>query len=79
MIPVLTPQKLSKLIGVLCWQSVPGEVEQIQPVLSGAGGQQGGLQHTGDRAECRGEGAAGAQSGPTFQGSDQWSHQLRFQ
>lgn len=63
----------------LCSQRVPGEMEQVQPLLSGARGQKWCLQQARDRAECWGEAAAAAQSTPTHQGSYQWRHQLCLQ
>lgn len=62
-----------------CSQSVPGEVDQVQPLLSGARGQEGGLQQTWGRADCWGEGAEGAQSNQTHQGCKQWRNQLHVQ
>lgn len=72
------PSNFVKLSSVICLQSVPGEMEQIQPLLSGTWSQQGGLQPTRDGAECRGEGTARAQGPQAHQGSHQRSLKLCF-
>lgn len=74
----LTQTHWLTLTRVLHLQSVPGEMEQVQPVLSGARVQEGGVQQIRGRADRWGEGAAGAQSDQTHQGSNAWSQQLCF-
>lgn len=54
-------------------------MEQVQPLLSRARGQQGDVQPTRGWTDCRGEGAAGSQSAKTHQSCNQWSKQLCFQ
>lgn len=62
-----------------CWQGVLCEMEQVQSLLSGARGQEGGVQHPHHRVEPWREGRAGAQRPQTHQSSVWWSHQLCFQ
>lgn len=50
-----------------CLQGVPGEMEQVQPLLYGARGQKGGVQHPHHRVKSWGERTAGAKSTQTHQ------------